>query len=127
MVTPNETEAEALTGVHVETDEDAAEAAAYFHERGVETVLITLGQRGVFYSMNREQKRIPAFEVEAVDTTGAGDAFNGGLLAGLAEQMTLPEAIRFGQATAALSVQKIGTTPAMPARAEIDAFLREHS
>ena len=122
MVTPNETEAEALTGVHVETDEDAAEAAAYFHERGVETVLITLGQRGVFYSMQGEHKRIPAFEVEAVDTTGAGDAF-----AGLAEQMKLPEAIRFGQATAALSVQKIGTTPAMPARAEIDAFLREHS
>ena len=127
MVTPNETEAEALTGVHVETDEDAAEAAAYFHERGVETVLITLGQRGVFFSMQGEHKRIPAFEVEAVDTTGAGDAFNGGLLAGLAEQMKLPEAIRFGQATAALSVQKIGTTPAMPARAEIDAFLREHS
>ncbi len=124
IVTPNETEAEALTGVHVETEEDAARAAQFFHWRGVSTVLITLGSKGVYYSDGISSETVPAFRVEAVDTTGAGDAFNGGLLAALAEQKSLREAIRFGQGTAALSVQKIGTTPAMPTRAEIDDFLR---
>ena len=123
MVTPNETEAEALTGIPIETDDDAVRAADYFHRRGVNIVLITLGVRGVFYSDGVYHETIPAFSVKAIDTTGAGDAFNGGLLAALAEQKALPEAIRFGQGTAALSVQKIGTTPAMPTRQEIDDFL----
>ena len=66
-----------------------------------------------------------AYKVNAVDTTGAGDAFNGGLLAALAEGKTLPEAARFANALAAISVQRIGTTPSMPTREEIDAFLAE--
>ena len=69
---------------------------------------------------------IPAFHVNAVDTTGAGDAFNGGLLAALAEGKDIWEAARFASGLAALSVQRIGTTPAMPTREEIDAFLAEH-
>lgn len=68
---------------------------------------------------------IPAYKVEAIDTTGAGDAFNGGLLTALAEGKTLRQAARFANALAAISVQRIGTTPSMPTRAEVDAFLEE--
>jgi len=126
MVTPNEVEAEELTGIAVKDELSAAKAADYFHAKGVEVVVITLGDRGVFVSAEGKKTLIPAFHVDAVDTTGAGDAFSGGLLAGLSEGMDLWEAVRFGQATAALSVQKLGTTPAMPWREDIDRFLAAH-
>ena len=126
MVTPNEVEAEELTGIAVKDEPSAAKAADYFHAKGVEVVVITLGDRGVFVSAEGKKTLIPAFHVDAVDTTGAGDAFSGGLLAGLSEGMDLWEAVRFGQATAALSVQKLGTTPAMPWREDIDRFLAAH-
>ena len=80
MVTPNEVEAEEITGVPVKDLESAKKAAAYFYDRGVKEVLITLGSRGVFVSSGGREEIIPCFKVEAVDTTGAGDAFNGGLL-----------------------------------------------
>ena len=109
------------------TDEASAKkAAAFFHEKGVEVVVITMGSLGVFISDGKKEALVPAFKVDAVDTTGAGDAFNGGLLAALSEGKDLWEAARFAQALAALSVQKIGTTPSMPVRAEIDAFLAAH-
>ena len=78
--------------------------------------------------MASEEKRklIPAFKVNAIDTTGAGDAFNGGLVTALAEGKDLFEAARFANALAALSVQKIGTTPSMPIRSEIEAFLENN-
>ena len=126
MVTPNEVEAEELTGIAVKDEASAAKAADYFHAKGVKVVVITLGDRGVFVSAEGRKTLIPAFHVDAVDTTGAGDAFSGGLLAGLSEGMALWEAVRFGQATAALSVQKLGTTPAMPWREDIDRFLAAH-
>ena len=127
MVTPNEVEAEMMTGIPVDSLEAAKKAAAVFYAKGVKTVVITLGGRGVFLSENGREEIIPAFRVKAVDTTGAGDAFNGGLLTGLSEGMDLWAAARFANALAALSVQKIGTTPAMPTRAEVDAFLAEHA
>lgn len=126
MVTPNEVEAEEITGVHVADFESAKEAAKYFYERGVQTVVITLGSRGVFVSSGGREEIIPAFKVDAIDTTGAGDAFNGGLLAALSKGKDIWEAARFANALAALSVQRLGTTPAMPALEEIEAFLREH-
>jgi len=126
MVTPNEVEAEELTGVPVTDLKSAKKAALYFKERGVEVVVITLGSKGVFISAGGREEIIPAFKVEALDTTGAGDAFNGGLLAALGEGKSIWEAARFGCALAALSVQKLGTTPAMPWREEIDAFLEAH-
>lgn len=126
MVTPNEVEAEEITGVPVTDLGSAKKAAAYFYDRGVKQVLITLGSKGVFVSSGGREEIVPAFQVDAVDTTGAGDAFNGGLLAALAEGKDIWEAVRFAGALAALSVQKLGTTPSMPAREEIDAFLKEH-
>ena len=91
-----------------------------------EQVVITLGSRGVYLATQERRGLIPAFRVDAVDTTGAGDAFNGGLVAALAEGKDLWEAARFANGLAALSVQKLGTTPSMPAREEIDRFLAEH-
>ncbi len=126
LVTPNEVEAEEITGVHIVDKETADKAAEVFFSKGVENVLITLGSRGVYVSDGKRAEIIPAFRVNAVDTTGAGDAFNGGFLAALAEGKDLWESARFAQGLAALSVQKIGTTPAMPTREEIDAFLAEH-
>lgn len=126
MVTPNEVEAEMMTGIHVDGLDTAKKAAQVFYDKGVQVVLITLGERGVFISDHGREEIISAFEVDAVDTTGAGDAFNGGLLTALSEGKDLWEASRFASALAALSVQKIGTTPAMPTREAVEAFLKEH-
>ena len=125
LVTPNEVEAEEMTGVKIDSLEAADRAAAVFFEKGVRDVLITLGGRGVYVNTEDSSEIVPAYRVDAVDTTGAGDAFNGALVAALAEGKTLRQAARFANAAAALSVQRIGTTPAMPDRAEIDAFLKE--
>lgn len=122
---PNEVEAAFFSGVPVRTEEDCAAAAAWFHGKGVRHVIITLADRGAFYSGEGVQTLIPAFPVKAVDTTGAGDAFCGGFLAALAETGDILRSIRFASATAAISVQRIGTAPAMPPREEIQAFLDE--
>lgn len=126
MVTPNEVEAEEMTGVKVDSLEAAKEAAAVFRRKGVQKVVITLGSRGVFISADGREEIVPCFRVDAVDTTGAGDAFNGGFLTALAEGKDEWEAARFASALAAISVTRMGTTPAMPTRAEVDAFLKEH-
>ena len=88
--------------------------------------MITLGSRGVFISADGRDEIVPCFRVDAIDTTGAGDAFNGGFLTALAEGKDEWEAARFASALAAISVTRMGTTPAMPTRAEVDAFLNEH-
>ncbi|MEE8886936.1 MAG: ribokinase [Eubacteriales bacterium] len=126
MVTPNEIEAEELTGVKVTDKASASEAAKWFYSKGVKKVLITMGEKGVFVSSDGREEMIDAFHVNAVDTTGAGDAFNGGLLAALSEGKDIWEASRFASALSALSVQKLGTTPSMPWREEVDNFLQEH-
>jgi len=126
MVTPNEVEAEMITGIHVDGLDAAKKAARVFYDKGVQVVLITLGERGVFISNHGREEIISAFKVDAVDTTGAGDAFNGGLLTALSEGKDLWEASRFASALAALSVQRIGTTPAMPSREEVEVFLTHH-
>ena len=123
LVTPNEVEAEEMTGIPVVDLASACEAAKVFRAKGVQNVLITMGSKGVFVSSEGREEIIPAYRVKAVDTTGAGDAFNGGLICALSEGKPLWEAAAFANALAALSVQKMGTTPAMPTRAEIDAFI----
>lgn len=125
LVTPNEVEAEEMTGIAITDLASADRAAAVLQDRGVENVVITLGGRGVYLNDRRESRIIPANRVKAVDTTGAGDCFNGGLLAALAEGKTLQEACVFANALAALSVQRSGTTASMPDRAEIDGFLSQ--
>lgn len=123
-VTPNETEAATLTGLKVETEADALAAAKEFVRRGAKNALITLGEKGALLHGEAGTHMVPAFKVEkVVETTGAGDAFNGGFAVALAEGKSPVDAIRFGCATAGLSVQKPGTAPSMPTRAEIEAML----
>lgn len=126
LVTPNEVEAEELTGIAVTDLESADCAAKVFFDKGVQNVLITLGSRGVYINTEGKSEIIPAYKVDAIDTTGAGDAFNGGLLTALAEGKTLEEAAVFASALAALSVQRKGAAPSMPFRNEIEAFLQAH-
>lgn len=127
LITPNEVEAEILTGIPVDSKENADKAADWFFEKGVENVLITLGGRGVYIATDEKRAIIPAYHVEAIDTTGAGDAFNGGLVAALAEGKNLWEAAAFAKALAAIAVQRLGTTPAMPTREEIEQFIKENA
>jgi ribokinase len=123
-VTPNETEAATLTGIKVSSEADALEAAKAFIALGAKNALITLGEKGALLHGEAGTHFVPAFKVaQVVDTTGAGDAFNGGFATALAEGKSPLQAVKFGSATAALSVQKAGTAPSMPTRAEIEALL----
>ncbi|MBY5922032.1 ribokinase [Ferrimonas balearica] len=124
ILTPNETEAEQLSGIAINTLEDADRAAQALHERfGIKTVIITLGKRGVWLSESGTGKSIPGFVVEAVDTTGAGDTFNGAMVTALLEGESMDKAIRFGQAAAALSVTRMGAQSSIPIRDEVMALL----
>jgi ribokinase len=125
IITPNETEAEKLTGVRVENDDDAAKAAQVLHDKGIGTVIITLGSRGVWASENGKGQRVPGFKVQAIDTIAAGDTFNGALMTALLEGTALPEALRFAHAAAAIAVTRKGAQPSVPWRKEIDDFLRQ--
>ena len=125
-VTPNETEAQVLTGVEVKNREDAEKAAKVFLGKGVKNVVITMGALGAFAADGVKSELLPQLDVKAIDTTGAGDAFNGGFVVALSEGKTLFEALRYGNATGALSVTKLGTAPSMPTRAEIDAMVIEN-
>lgn len=125
IITPNETEAEKLTGIRVENDDDAAKAAQALHSKGIDTVIITLGSRGVWASVKGEGQRVPGFKVQAIDTIAAGDTFNGALITALLEDKPLNEAIRFAHAAAAIAVTRKGAQPSVPWREEIDEFLNQ--
>lgn len=125
IITPNETEAEKLTGIRVENDDDAARAARALHDKGIGTVIITLGSRGVWASVNGEGRRVPGFKVKAIDTIAAGDTFNGALVTALLEGKNLDDAIRFAHAAAAIAVTRKGAQPSVPWRKEIDEFLSQ--
>jgi ribokinase len=123
--TPNESEATALTGVEVKDVASARKAAEALVKRGVGTALITLGSQGALLHGQDVSLHIPVFKAgRVVDTTGAGDAFNGGFAAALARGATPEEAARFGAATAGLSVTRHGTAPSMPKLEEIEALLK---
>lgn len=119
LLTPNGTEAAALVGFQVTTDDDVAKAARELLARGAREVIIKRGARGVFWANGQTARHLPAFQVEAVDTVAAGDAFNGGLAAALSQGHTLYDAIRWGQATAALSVSRAGAQSSLPTRPEV--------
>jgi len=125
ILTPNESEAELLTGIQVSDDAGAEEAARALSARGVDIVILTLGSRGAYVFESDSGELVPGFKVQVVDTTAAGDVFNGSLAVGLAEGKPLAEAVRFANAAAALSVTKLGAQPSAPTRAEIDTFLGE--
>lgn len=127
LLTPNETEAELLTGIKVNSPSAAAQAARRLREGGVPMVLVTLGAEGVFISTAAEETLMPGFKVRAVDTTAAGDVFNGALAVALGEGKPLKEAVSFAQAAAALSVTRLGAQPSAPWREEIARFQRRNS
>lgn len=124
LLTPNEVEASILSGVEVVTPDDARKAADVFQTKGVDEIVITLGEQGAYVRSGSKDIVIPRRTVNAIDTTGAGDAFNGGLVTALAEGKDLFEAAEFANVVGALSVTKVGTAPAMPFRKEIDAFIK---
>lgn len=127
ILTPNETETEILTGIKIKKVSDMAKAAQKLLNKRVRAVFITLGSRGAFVASEKEKIRqiIPAFKVKAVDTTPAGDVFNGALAVALAEDRPLLDAARFANAAAALSVTKLGAQPSAPYRKDIENFLRK--
>ncbi len=121
FMTPNETETEALTGLPVRNEKEAETAAQFLNKLGVKTPIITMGEQGAFLY---EHGLIPSFNVgEVVETTGAGDAFNGGFAVALSEGKSALEAVKFGCATASISVTRAGTAPAMPTRDEVENLL----
>ena len=124
-VTPNETEAEALTGIRVADLASARRAGDALLAAGVRrAAILTLGAQGALFHAQARSVPVPAFDAgPVVETTGAGDAFNGGFATALAEGMDPVDATRFGCATASISVTRPGTAPSMPTRAEIDALL----
>lgn len=123
-VTPNESEAEALTGLPVTTPDEALAAARALRALGCAAAVITLGAQGALFHDGVQTVHVPAFNAgPVVETTGAGDAFNGGFAAALARGMAPVDAVRFGSATAGISVTRAGTAPAMPGLAEIEALL----
>jgi ribokinase len=123
-VTPNETEVEAYTGVRVVSVDDARKAGDALLDKGVGNALITLGEQGALLHNAEQSIHIPAFNAGAViETTGAGDAFNGGLAAALAQNQSPEDAARFACAVAGLSVTRAGTAPSMPSRDEVEALI----
>jgi ribokinase len=124
IVTPNESEAEALTGMAVTSVPEAEAAADALLARGVGAVVVTLGGNGALYRDRSRSVHVPVISAgPVVETTGAGDAFNGGFAVALSEGKDVVEAVRFGCATAGISVTRPGTAPSMPSRAEIEALL----
>ncbi|WP_099826480.1 ribokinase [Oceaniglobus indicus] len=122
---PNESEAAAIVGFEIETEDDARRAGADFLKRGVGTALITLGEKGVYIHSADISVLVPAIsDAPVIDTSGAGDAFIGGFATALSEGRAVQDAVRFGCATAGIAVSRRGTAPAMPERADIDALLR---
>ena len=122
-LTPNETEAEILTGITIVKKTDLDRAADLLLSKGVKALLITLGPKGVYVVTPEKRQLIPAFQVMAVDTTAAGDAFNGALAVATAERKPLVEAARFASAAAALATTKAGAQPSLPLRPEIEQLL----
>ena len=124
-ITPNETETEVLSGIKVETKEDAQQAATAFHKKGIENVIITLGSKGAFISDKEGMRIIPGFTVTPIDTTAAGDVFNGALQTALLEGRSMDNSVRFAHAAAAITVTRLGAQTSIPTRSEGDAFLAE--
>ncbi|HEY5714834.1 MAG TPA: ribokinase [Psychromonas sp.] len=125
IITPNETEAEQLTGIQVTDLSSAQQAADALHNKGIKTVMITLGSEGVWVSQNGIGQQIKGFLVNAVDTTAAGDTFNGALLTRLLEKATMEEAIRFAHAAAAITVTGKGAQTSIPYRQDVEQFLTQ--
>lgn len=128
-VTPNETEAEFFTGIHRE-GMDLAKwrevTAKALHERGVKALIITMGEHGAYYSGPEGAFMMPAFRIQPVDSTAAGDAFNGGFAVRIAGGAGVREAMRYASACGAITTMRRGSMPSLPDTEEVEQFLNEH-
>lgn len=122
LITPNQTEAQTLTGVDVTDEATAQLAAQVLVSHGVERVVITMGSAGAYLYEDGKGVMIPACKVSAVDTTAAGDVYNGALCAALAEGQSLQDALKFATKASAISVTRVGAQPSVPTREEVDNF-----
>lgn len=122
LITPNETEAEMITGIKINDLESAKEVASQICKAGVENVIITLGAKGAYVHNSTTQELVPSLNVEAVDTTAAGDVFNGALTVAISEGRELVEAVKFANKAAAISVTRVGAQSSAPYRNEVDIF-----
>jgi ribokinase len=120
----NETEAEFLTGHKVNTQDEIEAAATSLLGKGIETVIITLGEEGSYIATGIYREKVAAFRVKAQDTTAAGDIYCGSLCVGLVESKSLQEAVKFAGAASAISVTRLGAQPSAPSRLEIEEFLK---
>ena len=125
ILTPNAVETESLSGVKVSTSADAERAAKVLLNKGLSAVILTLGERGALLLTSDLTQQVPAYAVEVVDTTAAGDAFCGGLATGLARGENLVDAVAFANAVGALAVTVLGAAPSMPTAAQVEAFRRD--
>ena len=125
VITPNEVETEAIVGFYPKTLEDAARAAKMIREKGAKTAVIKLGAQGAYFESPDGSGHVPAFDVDAIDTVAAGDAFNSGLAVALAEGQPIPEAVRWGAAAGAIATTRKGALPAMPYRDELLELLEK--
>ena len=126
ILTPNEHEAQLLSGVRVVDEKSAAKAARALMKQGVQTVIITMGAAGAFVAdaASDTYRMVPTYDVKRVDSTAAGDVFNGSLAVALAEGRSMMDAVSFANAAASLSVMKLGAQPSIHTRRQIDAFLK---
>jgi ribokinase len=126
VLTPNALETAKLVGYPVQDDVTAEQAARELLAAGPQAVVLKRGARGALLLTVEREVHVPAFPVEAIDTTGAGDAFSATLTVAVAEGLPLERAVRRANAAGALTVTRFGTMPAMPTRGEVDALLSEH-
>jgi ribokinase len=125
VLVPNETETHILTGMPVENESQVLEAAKALLDLGVDTAILTLGGRGAILARKGKTELIPAFDVEVVDTTAAGDAFMAGFSVALAEGKPLEEAVRWGNASGALATTQLGAQPSLPLRRDVERLLTQ--
>ncbi len=123
IITPNENEAEMLTGIQVKDRASATEAANVLKNKGVDIVIITMGKQGAVIVTDEYEEMIPSLVVDAVDSTGAGDVFNGALSVAIAEGKELTEAVKFACSAAAISVTRLGAQSSAPDRKEVELYL----
>ena len=126
VITPNEKEAEMLTGISINNNDSVKQAAKALSAKGIQTVIITLGKDGALLYQNNEFNLIPANKVNAVDTTAAGDVFNGALAVALSEHMNLVEAIQFANNAASISVTRLGAQASAPYRNEVEFLTQKN-
>ncbi len=126
FITPNETEAQTLTGIKIDDFVDAKKAAEVLLEKGVQAVIVKMSSKGSYYYDGAIEIIFPAYKVDPVDTVAAGDAFNGGFAAAFSERKSIKEILQWANACGALSTTKLGAQPSMPSREELISFLKEN-